>query len=85
MKLRKILRKSGALLLSFALLGAMTLGVCAADSEVRIVLSDTGITVDGAAASEDADAAVYLSHDIIYYEDRDAYDSGNPYGEGTAS
>ena len=49
MKLRKILRKSGVLLLSFVLLGAMTLGVCAADNEVRILLSDTGITVDGAA------------------------------------
>ena len=25
---------------------------------------------------------VFGSHDIIYYEDRDTYDSGNPYGEG---
>ncbi|MDE7261330.1 MAG: carbohydrate-binding domain-containing protein [Oscillospiraceae bacterium] len=52
--------------------------------EVSIVLSDDLVTVDGEAASQTAGEAVYLSHDIIYYEDRDAYDSGNPYGEGTA-
>lgn len=52
--------------------------------EVSIVLSDALVTVDGAAASQTAGDAVYLSHDIIYYEDRDTYDSGNPYGEGTA-
>ena len=52
--------------------------------EVGITLSDAGITVDGREASQTADSAVYLSHDIIYYEDQDAYDSGNPYGEGTA-
>ena len=85
MRIREMLRKSGGLLLSLALLASMTLGACAADSEVSIVLSDRKVTVDGAVALEDGDAAVYLSHDIIYYEDRDAYDSGNPYGEGTAS
>lgn len=51
---------------------------------VEIVLSDAGVTVDGAPASQTADSAVYLAHDIICYEDRDTYDSGNPYGEGTA-
>ena len=51
--------------------------------EVSVSLSDTRVTVDGAEASQSAGGAVYLSHDIIYYEDRDAYDSGNPYGEGT--
>lgn len=25
---------------------------------------------------------MYLAHDVVYYEDRDEYDSGNPYGEG---
>ena len=49
------------------------------DSETVIVLSDEGITVDG---GEETDA-VFTSHDIIYYEDKDAYDSGYPYGEGT--
>ena len=48
--------------------------------ETAIVLSDEGITVNGGEETE----AVYTSHDIIYYEDRDAYDSGNPYGEGEA-
>ena len=52
---------------------------------VSIQLSDEGITVDGEAASEEEGAAVYLAHDIVYYEDRDTYDSGNPYGEGDAS
>ncbi len=56
---------------------------------VRLELSDAGVTVDGCAAEErTADAtelpAVYLSRDIIYYEDRDTYDSGNAYGEGGA-
>ena len=50
----------------------------AADDVTRITLSDTGITVDGT----DAQNAVYTSHDIIYYEDIEAYESGNPYGEG---
>ena len=57
MKLRETLRKSGVLLLSFVLLGSMTLGAWAADSEVSIVLSDTRITVDGAAAPGDEGAA----------------------------
>ena len=46
--------------------------------EVTIVLSDSGITVND---GEETDT-VYTSHDIVYYEDRDVYDSGNPYGEG---
>lgn len=50
------------------------------DGATRIVLSDTGITVDGASETE----TVYTSHDIIYYQDTDAYESGNPYGEGEA-
>ena len=48
------------------------------DSETVITLSDGGITVDG------SEEAVYTSNDILYYEDRDTYDSGNPYGEGEA-
>ena len=49
------------------------------DSETAIVLSDDSITVNGGGETD----AVYTSHDIVYYEDRDTYDSGNPYGEGT--
>ena len=48
------------------------------DTETAIVLSDDGITVNG---GEETDT-VFTSHDIIYYEDKDAYESGNPYGEG---
>ncbi len=44
---------------------------------VVIVLSDSGITVNGGGETD----AVFVSHDIVYYEDRDAYESGNPYGE----
>lgn len=51
------------------------------DAETVIVLSDTGITVDGGAETE----GVFTSHDIIYYESRESYDSGNPYGEGTGA
>lgn len=49
------------------------------DTVTEILLSDSGITVDG---GEETDA-VFTSHDIIYYEDKTAYESGNPYGEGT--
>ena len=46
---------------------------------VEIVLSDEGISVDG----EEETATVFTSHDIVYYQNLDAYESGNPYGEGT--
>lgn len=48
--------------------------------ETQILLSDNGIAVDGGEET----ASVYTSRDIVYYEDRDAYDSGNLYGEGEA-
>lgn len=47
----------------------------------EIVLGGETVTVNGEAASEE-EGAVYISRDIVYYEDRDTYDSGNPYGEG---
>lgn len=56
----------------------------AATEETVIELSDDGVLVNGSAASTDSSDAVYTSHDVVYYEDRDTYDSGNPYGEGTA-
>ena len=55
----------------------------AASDEVAITFSDSGIKVDGEDISLDEDERVYLAHDVVYYEDRDEYDSGNPYGEGT--
>lgn len=49
---------------------------------VQIVLDDAGVTVNGEAAANSDENAVYVSNDIIYYEDKDSYESGNPYGEG---
>ena len=49
------------------------------DSVTEIVLSDDGITVNGG----DETDTVFTSNDIVYYEDKDSYESGNPYGEGT--
>lgn len=54
-------------------------------SEISISLSDDNILVNGVAVSNDSSNAVYTSHDIIYYEDKDSYESGNPYGEDTIS
>ena len=54
----------------------------ATSDEVSIAFSDSGIKVDGEDISLDEDERVYLAHDVVYYEDRDEYDSGNPYGEG---
>lgn len=51
------------------------------DTVTGITFSDNGITIDGSTGTD----AVFTSHDIVYYEDRDAYDSGNPYGEGTGA
>lgn len=48
-------------------------------SETVIALSDKGIDVKGTNAM-----SVYSDSDIVYYEDRETYDSGNPYGEGEA-
>ena len=46
----------------------------------EILLSDDSVTVAGNAVGE-VPGAIYISRDIVYHEDRDAYDSGNPYGE----
>ena len=54
------------------------------EGQQLLTLSDDAVTLDGEPVGTDTAAAVYLSHDIIYYEDRDTYDSGNPYGEGMA-
>ena len=53
----------------------------AVDTEqtTAIRLSDSGITVDGKAASENEGDAVYTAHDIVYYE----AGKGFTYGEGT--
>ena len=57
-----------------------TVYTSAFDSETQIRLSDGDIDISGPNSE-----AVTLTHDIIYYEDRDTYESGNPYGEGEAA
>ena len=53
-------------------------------------LKTEGLTIDGTdfAISIEGDnvneESVFTSNDIIYYEDRETYDSGNAYGEGSA-
>ena len=51
------------------------------DTVTEIILSDEGILVNGGDETE----TVFTSHDIVYYEDRDTYPSGKPYGEGKAA
>lgn len=73
-----------SVMLIFSMMMTLVPTVFAAQSnEVAIVLSDDSISVDGTEISSSDEKAVYVSHDIIYYEDRDTYDSGNPYGEGS--
>lgn len=50
--------------------------------EVKVVVSDDGVVVNGRTIRS-SKSIVYPSHDVEYYEDRDYYDSGRPYGEGT--
>ena len=49
------------------------------EGATEILLSDAGITVDGATASENADDAVYVANDIVFYLEG----QGFTYGEGT--
>ncbi len=51
--------------------------------ENTIDLSDDGIKLNGKEVGTDEKDDVYTSNDIIYYQDKDTYDSGNTYGEGT--
>ena len=51
------------------------------EGAVSIALSDDGITVDGAAVTEDETAAVYTAHDIVYYQDGQDF----TYGAGSES
>lgn len=73
------------ILLSFTAMIICGLSACGDKNDAvvtKIALSTAGVTVEGAAIPTDSRQAVYLSHDVIYYKDRDAYESGNPYGEG---
>ena len=55
------------------------------DFVTEITLSDDEVLVDTLDSGAVIEDSVYGSHDIIYYEDKDTYESGNPYGEGTAA
>ena len=50
-----------------------------ADAATEITLSDEGIAVNGGQETD----SVFTTNDIVYYEDKESYASGNPYGEGT--
>ncbi len=51
------------------------------ETENVITLSDNGMTLNGEKIGENGD--VFVSNDIIYYENKEKYESGFPYGEGT--
>lgn len=46
-----------------------------------ITVSDDSVTYNGSEVGTEV-AAVYISNDVIYYEDRETYDDGFTYGEG---
>ncbi len=74
-------QKTFALFTAAALLLAFCAGCSperAAGAETDIVLSDSGVQVDGAAASADPESAVYVGGNIIYYHDG----TDETYGEG---
>lgn len=50
------------------------------ETENTIAISDREIKLNGEIVADEGD--VFVSNDIIYYEDKEAYESGNPYGEG---
>ena len=69
-----------ALLLSGALLaGTADSALAAGPGETEIILSDSGVTVDGAPAPTQPGGAVYVGGEIIYYHDG----ADSAYGEGT--
>ena len=69
-----------ALLLSGALLaGTADSALAAGPGETEIILSDSGVTVDGAPAPTQPGGAVYVGGEIIYYHDG----TDSAYGEGT--
>lgn len=87
--MKKTFRRPVSLALALAL-AASTLAGCGEsqtagadlpEGAVSLVLSDDGITVDGAVVTEDESAAVYTAHDIVYYEDGQDF----TYGAGSES
>lgn len=87
--MKKTFRRPVSLALALALAASVlagcgetqTTGTDLPEGAVSLVLSDDGITVDGAAVTEDESAAVYTAHDIVCYEDGQDF----TYGAGDAS
>lgn len=80
------MKKQLSILLVISMLAVLLCGCAQNTAEEydgnRIILSDTGISLNGNEVSKETDG-VFISHDVIYYEDRDSYDDGFTYGEGT--
>ena len=76
MKLDHVRRLFALLLCCLLLIG--TASAQANDAETKIVLSDEGITVDGAAITADEAQAVYAANDIVFYLEGQNF----AYGEG---
>ena len=53
-------------------------------NEIDIEISDDKITANGRTVYKTI-SNIYISNDVVYYEDRDLYESGRPYGLGTDS
>ena len=77
------MKRAWIFILIVAMVAALFSGCILAPEEkyegTNIVLSDSGITVDGVAASTDSTQAVYIANDIVYYEAGHDF----TYGEGT--
>ena len=77
------MKRAWIFILIVAMVAALFSGCILAPEEkyegTNIVLSDSGITVDGVTASTDSTQAVYIANDIVYYEAGHDF----TYGEGT--
>ena len=51
------------------------------ENEISVVLDENKVTAEGKGFDIYGNN-VYVTNDVIYYEDIDFYESGNPYGEG---
>ncbi|GAA0138115.1 hypothetical protein YSY43_49560 [Paenibacillus sp. YSY-4.3] len=76
---RRIISLMLGLILAFP--GIVGTAAAASTDETTIKLFDTGVIVNGQAASTDSSAAVYTGADVVYYEQ--GHDIS--YGEGAAA
>lgn len=74
----KFIKPISLLLAAVLTLPAACASIPAAEDAVAIQLSDAAVTVDGAPASTDPAAAVYVGADVVYYHDG----TDETYGEG---